>query len=340
MYHAFGEKSNKLCVYNSSANVYVPLQFLFKNHSSNIYYMARYLTHEEVIKSFILSHGNRYDYSLIKYTGNLNKIKIICEIHGIFEQRPKVHKMGHGCPKCSSNYIDGDRHIINQFNEVHNYRYNYSKMNYINDRNKITIICNIHGQFKQSPNNHKKGKGCPKCGRYTSSIKQSMELNEFIDRAMMVHNEYYTYENSVYINNNTDLIITCPIHGGFNQRPDNHLNKKGCSKCRMSKGENEIERLLKERNVEYIQQKTFDELKSDKDRYLRFDFYLPEYNICIEYNGKQHYEPVDFYGGLKSYERRVKLDNKKRIFCEKKKITLIEISYLNKSNIPNIINNI
>lgn len=159
--------------------------------------MGRFLTRNEVLKSFIKVHNNRYDYSLVEYKGNLNKVKIICREHGTFEQIPKSHKNGNGCPKCSNNYIGGGDYVINQFNEIHNNRYDYSKVNYINDRTKITIICNIHGQFKQSPNNHKAGKGCPECGKYSSSIKQSMELREFIDRARVVHENYYTYENSV-----------------------------------------------------------------------------------------------------------------------------------------------
>jgi hypothetical protein len=148
----------------------------------------------------------------------------------------------------------------------------------------------------------------------------------FIDKSNLIHNGKYDYSNGEYINMYTKIIIKCPFHGFFKQRPMDHINsKQGCPICSESKGEKEIMKYLKIHNIEYVSQKTFEGCKNKK--LLHFDFYLSEYNICIEYDGEQHFRSCEIFGGEEKFKKLKFLDNIKNEFCEKNKILLLRIKY-------------
>lgn len=118
-----------------------------------------------------------------------------------------------------------------------------------------------------------------------------MTLEEFIERANKVHGiGTYDYSKVNYVNMNTEVIITCLKHGDFPQKPDNHLSGEGCPKCNNYKGEIAIRKFLTECKIEFEEQKKFDDCK-DK-RQLPFDFYIPFYNLCIEFDGEGHFKPI------------------------------------------------
>jgi superfamily II DNA or RNA helicase/protein-arginine kinase activator protein McsA len=119
-------------------------------------------TTEEIILQFKEVHGDKYDYSKVKFLNNDTKVAILCKKHGEFFQIPKIHKLGSGCPKCSGRNFSIEE-IIEQFRKVHGERYDYSKFNYSNIKLPVTIICKQHGEFQQTPDSHKRGSGCPKC---------------------------------------------------------------------------------------------------------------------------------------------------------------------------------
>lgn len=116
--------------------------------------------------------------------------------------------------------------FINKAKAVHGERYDYSKVVYTRTKDKVTIICPVHGPFQQTPGNHLNGKGCPKC---YGNIKLS--LKEVIDRFIKIHGNKYDYSKFVYKNNNTLGIIICPEHGPFLQLPVAHWQGQGCAKC-------------------------------------------------------------------------------------------------------------
>ncbi len=125
----------------------------------------------EVVGGFKAVHGDTYDYSLVDYKKATIKVKIICKKHGVFEQKPHVHKSGHGCPACGlKSRLDirtsTQSCVIDRFEAVHGNMYDYSKVKYTNSRSDVVVICNIHGEFKQSANSHAQGNGCPACGEY------------------------------------------------------------------------------------------------------------------------------------------------------------------------------
>jgi len=280
------------------------------------------LTTSEFIKKSNEVHSNQFDYSLVEYKNNREKVKIICREHGVFEQIPFTHMNGTGCHKCKKiSKID----FINNGNIE---KYDYSLIESVsNNKEKVEIICREHGVFKQSYNNHiGKKNDCPKC---YGKIKYSKE--SFIERALIIHGDKYDYSLVEYVNRSTKVKIICKDHGVFEQEPMSHINSKcGCRKCKISKGELKIINFLKSKNIKYEHLYIVDKKE--------FDFYLPDYNTLIEYDGIQHFKPIIFFGGDLSYKRQIFNDNKKNNYCLLNNINLIRIPYYEYDKIEILLN--
>lgn len=216
--------------------------------------------------------------------------------------------------------------FIQKARTIHGDKYNYSLVNYISAFKKIKIICPVHGIFIQTPCSHSYRFGCPKCRDDKLAINRKKSLEQFIIDANKIHEYIYDYSLVQYINAHVKIKILCPKHGLFEQTPNNHLNKKSCPKCKKSKGEMIIEKWLKENNINFINQKRFNDCRGDKYP-LSFDFYLQHYNICIEYDGEQHNRPIKIWGGLKSFNRIKIRDKIKNEYCLRNNIDLIRIPY-------------
>jgi hypothetical protein len=301
------------------------------------------LSTEEFIKRAKEKHGDKYDYSKTVYGKNKNdKVLITCPIHGDFIQRPEAHINMRGCVKCGiENNSILRRYDNNIFEEKsrlkHGDKYDYSKVLYFNETTPVTIICPIHGEFHQIARNHYVG-GCEKCRLDNNNIDKRFNNEQFIAKAMKVHGDKYDYIKTNYINSNNKIIITCVIHGDFIQRPDSHLYGSGCPSCNSSKGELKIHKYLRKNNIKYIPQHIFEDCKYIKT--LKFDFFLPEYNTCIEYDGELHFISIDFFGGEENLNNTVNRDNIKNIYCKDKNIKLIRIAYTEYNNIENILEGI
>ena len=285
-------------------------------------------------------HGNKYDYSKSVYKGVHDKICIICPEHGEFWQEANNHLHGKGCPKCKYEKIADDRkYTTEQFilkaREVHGWKYDYSKVDYKDSHTKVCIICPIHGEFWQKPDNHYKY-GCDKCGDKTISEKQTLTTEEFIEKARKVHGDKYDYSKVEYINNKKPVCVICPKHGEFWQTPNNHLRGNGCPTCNESKLENEMREFLKENGINYESQKSFKWLKYKNK--LKLDFYLPEYNIAIECQGEQHYESKDCFGGEEEYIEIVERDLVKHDKCIENGISIIYYTNLKEGIVNKFLN--
>lgn len=207
-------------------------------------------------------------------------------------------------------------------NLVFGNKYDYSLVQYKNKRTKIKIICKKHGVFEQLPLHHLNGNDCAKCHYEQLALNK----DEFISIASKIHYNKYDYSNVIYVNNKIKIKIICPKHGVFEQSPRHHLSGCGCKKCYSSKGEERIRLFLESNKFKYEIQKTFDGCINK--RRLLFDFYLPEKNILIEYDGKQHFEKSSIWNKAKNkYERTVQNDKIKNKFAKNAKITLIRIPY-------------
>ena len=299
--------------------------------------MPRKLTTEEVIQKFKKVHGDKYDYSKIKYVNTMTNIEIICNIHGSFYQCPNTHIFGHGCPKCGnikagkSNSKRVSKNLIKNFKKIHGDKYDYSKVSYINAKTKIEIICPIHGSFYQFPTDHLITKGCQKC-----SNKYVPSTNEIIKNFKKIHGDKYDYNKVSYINAKTKIEIMCPEHGSFYQTPNDHLFLHGCPNCKSSKGENKIYEVLEQLGINFETQKIFKKCKNKKC--LPFDFYLPDLNILIEYDGQQHFRPIKYFGGEEAFLKTRQNDKIKTSFAKSNNINLIRISYKEFDNIENVLN--
>ena len=261
-----------------------------------------------------------YDYSKVECVNNKTKVIVInkkCDTEHLMT--PAKLMIGSKCNMY--NVVDANDYLIKRFREVHGDKYDYSKIEYVNAKTKVTIICEEHGhgEFEQLPIVHKRGHGCPTCG----DVKLTTE--EVIEQFREVHGNTYDYSKVNYINSKTKVIIICPKHGEFEQTPNNHKRGHGCTRCKESKGEREIRNLLIDKDIDFNQEQTFDDCKNILP--LRFDFYLPDHNVCIEYQGRQHYEPVDFFGGISGFENRQYRDKIKEGYCIDNNIQLLKIRY-------------
>lgn len=183
---------------------------------------------EEFIKRANEVHSHFYDYSKVNYVSRITPVTIICPVHGEFEQRADYHFEGGGCKECYKDTLRLDQEeYIKAVKEIHGDAYDYSQVVYKGSQEKITIICKTHGAFEQKANSHKSGSGCEKCYRK----KRSDSLEDFILKAMETHDGYYDYSKVNYLNQDTNVVITCHKHGDFEQRPAHHLSNQGCPKC-------------------------------------------------------------------------------------------------------------
>jgi hypothetical protein len=191
---------------------------------------AKLSTNEFIIRSKTI-HGDLFDYSKVNYINSTTKVIIICKEHGEYQQTPKLHINGAGCGKCAGTAKSTTKDFIEKSKSIHNDLYDYSKVNYINSKTEITIICKTHGEFKQAPKCHLKGHGCIKCSIVNTSNSHKTPVEEFITRSQEKHGIVYDYSKVNYINSETKIIIVCKEHGEFYQTPYVHLHSKGCQKC-------------------------------------------------------------------------------------------------------------
>lgn len=127
--------------------------------------------------------------------------------------------------------LNGKNSFVERANKVHNNKYSYEKVNYINSLTKVIITCPIHGDFEQSPAQHLSRHGCPKCATIYIKSKISSNTKDFIEKAKQIHGDKYDYSKVLYVNNRNPVEIICPEHGSFYQTPKNHLKNGGCKKC-------------------------------------------------------------------------------------------------------------
>ena len=323
------DANTKICVTCPEHGDFYILPFNHLNGQGCPKCKGRNLTQEEIIENFKKIHGDKYDYSKVEYKKSKEKVCITCPIHGDFYQTPQKHLSGQGCPKCSVSEREQNKPMSSSFfikrsNEQHGNFYTYENISFKNLHEKVEIICPIHGSFKQIAQDHINGHGCPKCSVIKREQNKPMSSSFFIKRSNERHDNFYTYKNISFKNLHEKVEIICPIHGSFKQIAQDHINGHGCPKCNMSRLEEEVSLLLKENNITFEEQKTFDWLKYKSK--LRLDFYLPDYDIAIECQGRQHFEAIDIFGGNRFFQVTIERDKKKRELCQKNNIILLYYS--------------
>lgn len=239
------------------------------------------ISKEEFIKKSNEVHNNKYTYDNVIYKDINTKVLITCPEHGDFKQTPIAHLHGQGCPKCAGKGLTTED-IVKMFQNVHGNTYDYSKVVYTKMNDEVCIICPKHGEFYQTPKKHLQGQGCKQCAIEKKAINKTMTLDVFKAKANTVHNGKYNYDKVEYINSHDDVIITCPTHGDFKQKPYIHLSGHGCPTCgnNISRAEDEIADFIESLGVTVIKR-----VRTVLDGGSEIDIFLPEYNVGVEYNG-------------------------------------------------------
>lgn len=290
--------------------------------------MPAKLTTESFIIRAETVHGNKYGYSQVNYINNRVKVEIICKVHGVFIQAPTDHLSGRGCSYCAGKNKT-TQSFIKEASLIHGTKYDYSLVQYKTAHDFISIICKEHGIFIQKSYSHLAGKGCDSCGG-----TQKYNTQTFICKAKKIHRDKFDYSLVDYTLSHNRVKIICPKHGEFEQLPYTHIQGFGCAQCCDSKGEKIIKKILIDVGVDFEIQKMFSKCKDV--RMLKFDFYLPKLNTCIEYDGEQHFIPITQFGGKKELLNIKRRDKIKTDYCNDNNIKLIRINY--KENIEQILN--
>lgn len=202
--------------------------------------MPRKLTTEEFIDKAKQVHGDKFLYDKVEYKAAWEKVLIGCREHGYYLQAPANHISGAKCPKCriervrEVSFISQDEFIARS-KEIHDAKYDYSKVCYRGCYEPVEITCYRHGSFFQIPNTHLTNHGCPKCASERRGILSRSSTKKFIKKAIEIHGNLYDYSLVEYSTTYSRVNIICQKHGVFTQRPSSHLSGQGCSRCGIEK---------------------------------------------------------------------------------------------------------
>ncbi|WMI31857.1 hypothetical protein GBBBJNDB_00154 [Pseudomonas phage Callisto] len=260
------------------------------------------------------------------YIPTSDNITYRCTKHGIIVQKLSSRLKGHKCQKCSAERkvsLDNFNNWKTQCSKIHNNFYDYSVSTDFTFLTKdVSIKCPIHGIFKQKANVHQSGHGCKQCSFEAIGHRLSYDTDSFIERSNNVHNNFYDYTKTIYTNIRDKVIITCPIHGDFNQIAYYHTAGHGCQKCDLDKVAETTYRSKAEIEIfDLVKSYCSDTIHSYNKFGFELDIYVPSKNLAIEYNGlywhsSKHIETDQKY---KTYH----LD--KTTTCEQNNIQLLHI---------------
>lgn len=205
--------------------------------------MPKKLTQAEFLAKAVAVHGvGRYDYSQVVYSGSATKVTVVCSQHGAFCQSPNHHLQSQGCPICwAASRGKARQRSSEQFialaQKAHGQKYDYSLVEYKGSKDKVSIICPEHGEFRQVPATHTRGTGCSRCGFLVTGAALRHDVEEFLTHAREVHGAKYDYSLIEYVDTHKEITIICPVHGAFNKKPIKHTSgRQGCPTCGALRG--------------------------------------------------------------------------------------------------------
>lgn len=280
--------------------------------------MSVRLTTAEFIRRAKIIYGEKYTYELTEYVSAHIPLLVTCDVHGPVKTRAANFLSGKGCRACgrlvtASKLYKSTEDFIAAAKKKHGNRYDYSRTIYKGATVKAEFICQDHGLFLQTPQNHMQNNGCKKCGTKAIIAARLLTREEFIRRAVLVHGDRYDYSEVEYKGVFVKAKIKCKDHGAFWQTPDRHMAGNGCRRCSVngpSTPELEI--------LEFV--KTLDPSAEGSHRTAigrqELDVYSPSRNIAIEFNGL-------YYHSDKFRESTYHLE--KLQICRSKGIDLIQI---------------
>ena len=297
------------------------------------------LTTEQFILKARKIHNDKYDYSSVKYVNNYTKVNIICPIHGSFLVKPSNHLCGCGCKECmhEKQKLTKEQFIL-RARQIHGWKYDYSKVNYIDSQTKIHIICPEHGEFWQKPNGHLNGQGCPICGTIKIKEKLAFSKDDVLKKFIETNGNKYNYSKFEYNGYDVKSEIICPEHGSFLQTPRSHMRGVGCPYCANKHliGESKLKELLENNFKKVLYQVKSSTIGFEWLGRQSLDFYVPEINTAIEYQGEQHFIPIKHWGNEKKFNYTRSLDIEKYHKAKNNGVKLLYFKYskINTGNFP------
>lgn len=317
---------------------------LFTGKGCKKCYLIRHSSDEKNILGLLADkYKDTIDFSQSKYVNIKTKISCKCKYCGqALEITPSVYKqhdIKYPCPNCRKELtrLEYEQKVLDSINKKFPDKFDCSKVHVVNAKTKIILICkDCNTQFQITPdlllNNKGCFIGCPNCAKQSRIEKKTKTTEEFIKQAKAIYGDTYDYSKSVYKGDRKPIKIICRKHGPFFTLPHYHLGKSGgtCPKCHCSSGELQVMNILEKLKIPYIYQFQIKskEFSNDK-KYVLMDFLLSKdsHIMFIEYNGKQHYEPVETFGGEGQFKKQLIRDQEVKEYCKKHNYPLLIIPY-------------
>lgn len=278
------------------------------------------------------------------YINTKEKITIKCKCGNDFETSlfSFIHNNKTTCRECSNTRLRKNRTFDFEYVKtyINNTGLKYISGEYLNRRSELLILCKCGEEYISSFEKIKDRQylNCRKCRNKKISSSQTKDHHIFVTEVFNILGEEFRVIGNYKKDGEKIRMKHLKCNTEYESTPSNILRGRGCPKCKTSHLEKTIERYLIENSIKYETQKTFEGLKNRKK--LRMDFYLNDYNICIEADGRQHFESVDIFGGEKTFTETQKRDIIKDNFCRDNEIKMIRIPYYDLRNIYNIMDNI
>lgn len=297
-------------------------------------------THDEYMSQVRNIHGEAV-LVLEEYKGDKAPIRHQCGgCQREWLTAPSTILQNHGCRPCKmkENGVRNTKTHQEYFDQIqclHEGRIIVFQ-EYEGDDVPIEHVCTVCGStWNAWPTNIIQGHGCWECGQRRSHEAQTKSNDTYATQlAEIVEGDFAPTET--YAGARTPIDHRCSFCDNvWKISPDNALRGRGCPRCNESQGEKAVRRFLDDNQIEYTRQKTFSGCR--REGLLRFDFYLPEKQICIEYDGEQHFRPCEIYGGQEKFETRMECEEIKDSYCIANAISLFRIPYYRYDQIDSIL---
>lgn len=278
-----------------------------------------------------------------KYKNKNTKVLCRCKVcQHEWNVLPSKLLRGQHCPNCANKHRNDNRRKTHEefIKELAGISPNIDVLDrYKNIESKILVHCkDCSYEWETAPINLLVGKNCPKCSAKKNGLKCRKAHETFIQELNNINDTIEVLGQ--YVTNRTKIECKCKCCGSeFWATPHSLLSRKGCPVCYLSLGELSIRTYLKNHNIDFVHQKKFANLRGEGGKPLSYDFYLPNQNLLIEFQGKQHKEPVEIFGGETNFKRVQTHDARKRQYAKDNNIRLLEIWYYDYLKISEILSN-